>query len=91
MLPLLGCPQVFWALAESQYQFPPPDAAIPFPLASRKIPAVLSRGRRLSWSCRRRKRLAILGATGAGKSTLLCNMIASDIAAGLGVTVVGPN
>jgi len=39
----------------------------------------------------RRKHVAIFGATGAGKSTLLRNMIAWDIAAGLGVTVVDPH
>ncbi len=39
----------------------------------------------------RRRHLAIFGATGAGKSTLLRNMIASDIKAGLGVTVVDPH
>jgi hypothetical protein len=39
----------------------------------------------------RRKHMAIFGATGAGKSTLLRNMIAWDIAAGAGVTVVDPH
>ena len=39
----------------------------------------------------RRRHLAIFGATGAGKSTLLRNMIASDIAAGVGVTLVDPH
>src|ERR1035438_3613313 len=39
----------------------------------------------------RRKHRAIFGATGAGKSTLLRNMIAWDIAAGAGVTVVDPH
>ena len=39
----------------------------------------------------RRKHLAIFGATGAGKSTLLRNMIAWDIAAGLGVSVLDPH
>src|SRR5260370_26759998 len=39
----------------------------------------------------RRKHMAIFGTTGAGKSTLLRNMIAYDIAAGLGVTVVDPH
>lgn len=39
----------------------------------------------------RRKHMAILGTTGAGKSTLLRNMIAWDIAAGLGVSVVDPH
>src|ERR1017187_5552512 len=39
----------------------------------------------------RRKHMAIFGATGAGKSTLLRNMIATDIAAGAGVTVVDPH
>jgi Helicase HerA, central domain/TraM recognition site of TraD and TraG len=39
----------------------------------------------------RRKHMAIFGATGAGKSTLLRNMIAWDIASGLGVTVVDPH
>jgi type IV secretory pathway TraG/TraD family ATPase VirD4 len=39
----------------------------------------------------RRKHMAIFGATGAGKSTLLRNMIAWDIEAGDGVTVVDPH
>jgi hypothetical protein len=39
----------------------------------------------------RRKHMAIFGATGAGKSTLLRNMIAWDISAGAGVTVVDPH
>jgi len=39
----------------------------------------------------RRRHLAIFGGTGSGKSTLLRNMIASDIAAGVGVTVVDPH
>lgn len=39
----------------------------------------------------RRKHMAILGTTGAGKSTLLRNMVASDIASGIGVTVVDPH
>lgn len=39
----------------------------------------------------RRRHLAIFGATGAGKSGLLRNMIAADIAAGHGVTVVDPH
>jgi hypothetical protein len=39
----------------------------------------------------RRKHMAIFGTTGAGKSTLLRNMIAYDIAAGLGVSVVDPH
>jgi hypothetical protein len=39
----------------------------------------------------RRKHMAIFGATGAGKSTLLRNMIAWDIDAGAGVTVVDPH
>ena len=39
----------------------------------------------------RRKHLAIFGATGAGKSTLLRNMIAWDISAGAGVSVVDPH
>ncbi len=39
----------------------------------------------------RRNHLAIFGATGSGKSTLLRNMIAWDISAGAGVTVVDPH
>src|ERR1700677_4731134 len=39
----------------------------------------------------RRKHLPILGATGAGKSTLLRNMIAWDISAGAGVSVIDPH
>ena len=39
----------------------------------------------------RQKHMAIFGATGAGKSTLLRNMIAWDIAAGTGVSVVDPH
>src|SRR5690242_10602882 len=39
----------------------------------------------------RRKHMAIFGSTGAGKSTLLRNMIACDIASGIGLTVVDPH
>src|SRR5579884_170508 len=39
----------------------------------------------------RRRHLAIFGGSGSGKSTLLRNMIAADIAAGHGVTVVDPH
>jgi len=39
----------------------------------------------------RRKHTAIFGTTGAGKSTLMRNMIASDIASGIGCTVVDPH
>src|SRR5271155_3361999 len=39
----------------------------------------------------RRRHLALFGGTGSGKSTLLRNMIADDIAAGHGVTVVDPH
>jgi len=39
----------------------------------------------------RRKHAAIFGATGAGKSTLLRNMIAWDISAGAGASVVDPH
>jgi hypothetical protein len=39
----------------------------------------------------RRRHLALFGGTGSGKSTLLRNMIAADIAAGHGVTVVDPH
>jgi hypothetical protein len=39
----------------------------------------------------RRKHLAVFGATGAGKSTLLRNMIAWDISAGAGVSVIDPH
>jgi hypothetical protein len=39
----------------------------------------------------RRRHLAIFGGTGAGKSTLIRNMVASDIAAGHGITVVDPH
>ena len=39
----------------------------------------------------RRRHVGIFGATGAGKSSLMRNMIASDIAEGLGVTVVDPH
>lgn len=39
----------------------------------------------------RRKHLAVFGATGAGKSHLVRSMIASDILAGHGVTVVDPH
>ena len=39
----------------------------------------------------RRKHLAIFGATGAGKSALAGNMIAWDISAGAGVSVVDPH
>jgi len=39
----------------------------------------------------RRRHMGIFGGTGSGKSTLLRNTIASDIAAGLGVTVVDPH
>jgi type IV secretory pathway TraG/TraD family ATPase VirD4 len=39
----------------------------------------------------RRRHLALFGSTGSGKSTLLRNMLAEDIAAGHGVTVVDPH
>ncbi len=39
----------------------------------------------------RRRHLAIFGTTGSGKSGLLRTMIAEDIAAGLGVTVIDPH
>jgi Type IV secretion-system coupling protein DNA-binding domain len=39
----------------------------------------------------RRRHLALFGGTGSGKSTLLRNMIAEDIAAGHGVSVVDPH
>ncbi|HTR35817.1 MAG TPA: DUF87 domain-containing protein [Bryobacteraceae bacterium] len=39
----------------------------------------------------RRRHLALFGASGAGKSSLLRNILASDIAAGHGVTVVDPH
>jgi DNA helicase HerA-like ATPase len=39
----------------------------------------------------RRKHMAIFGTTGAGKSTLMRNMIAADIASGIGCTVVDPH
>ena len=39
----------------------------------------------------RRKHTAIFGTTGAGKSTLMRNMIATDIAHGVGVTVIDPH
>src|ERR1700682_154399 len=39
----------------------------------------------------RRRHLALFGGSGSGKSTLLRNMLAEDIAAGHGVTVVDPH
>src|SRR5579863_6393682 len=39
----------------------------------------------------RRRHLALFGASGSGTTTLYRNMIASDIAAGHGVTVVDPH
>ncbi len=39
----------------------------------------------------RRRHLALFGASGSGKSTLLRNIIAGDIAAGHGVTVIDPH
>jgi hypothetical protein len=39
----------------------------------------------------RRRHLAVFGGSGSGKSTLLRNMLAGDIAAGHGVTVVDPH
>jgi hypothetical protein len=39
----------------------------------------------------RRRHLALFGGTGSGKSTLMRNMLAEDIAAGHGVTVVDPH
>src|SRR5271155_375737 len=39
----------------------------------------------------RRRHLALFGSTGSGKSTLMRNMLAEDIAAGHGVTVVDPH
>jgi DNA helicase HerA-like ATPase len=39
----------------------------------------------------RRRHVSIFGASGAGKSAMLCRMIAGDILAGHGVTVVDPH
>lgn len=39
----------------------------------------------------RRRHLALFGASGAGKSSLMRNMLAEDILAGHGVTVVDPH
>src|SRR5580704_11547171 len=39
----------------------------------------------------RRRHLALFGASGAGKSSLMRNMLAEDIVAGQGVTVVDPH
>ena len=39
----------------------------------------------------RRRHLAVFGGSGSGKSTLFRNMLAGDIAAGHGVTVVDPH
>src|SRR5665213_4542646 len=39
----------------------------------------------------RRRHLAVFGGSGSGKSTLLRNIIAGDIAAGHGVTVIDPH
>jgi ABC-type oligopeptide transport system ATPase subunit len=39
----------------------------------------------------RRRHLALFGGSGSGKSTLLRNILASDIAAGHGVTVIDPH
>ena len=39
----------------------------------------------------RRRHLAVFGGSGSGKSTLFRNMLAADIAAGHGVTVVHPH
>ena len=36
----------------------------------------------------RRKHMAMFGTTGVGKSTLMRNMIASDIASGMGCSIV---
>jgi len=39
----------------------------------------------------RRRHLALFGASGSGKSSLMRNMLAEDILAGHGVTVVDPH
>ena len=39
----------------------------------------------------RRRHMSVFGTSGAGKSSMLCGMIASDILAGHGVTVVDPH
>src|SRR5436190_523016 len=39
----------------------------------------------------RRKHMAIFGKSGVGKTTLMRNMIAADLAAGNGLTVVDPH
>ena len=39
----------------------------------------------------RRRHLALFGGSGSGKSTLLRNILAGDIAAGHGVTVIDPH
>src|SRR6266542_3955397 len=53
--------------------------------------ALFSQGEFVIPSEARQNHTAIFGMTGAGKSTLARNMIAEDIQAGIGVTVLDPH
>ena len=64
----------------------------PVPIGIQHDPgALFSQGELVIPSDARRKHMAIFGTTGAGKSTLMRNMIATDIASGIGCTVVDPH
>ncbi len=64
----------------------------PIALGRQHDPGVLfEQGELVIPSDTRRKHTAIFGTTGAGKSTLMRNMIATDLASGMGCTVVDPH
>jgi len=64
----------------------------PVPIGIQHDPgALFAQGELVIPSDARRKHMAIFGTTGAGKSTLMRNMIAFDIASGIGCTVVDPH
>src|ERR1700682_1000702 len=61
----------------------------PVPIGIQHDPgALFAQGELVIPSETRRKHMAIFGTTGAGKSTLMRNMIAADLASGIGCTVV---
>jgi hypothetical protein len=69
-----------------------PMSLEPVPIGIQHDPgAVYQQGELVINSEARRKHMAIFGTTGAGKSTLMRNMIATDIASGIGCTVVDPH
>ncbi|HEV8039831.1 MAG TPA: type IV secretion system DNA-binding domain-containing protein [Bryobacteraceae bacterium] len=64
----------------------------PVPIGIQHDPGALyEQGELVINSEARRKHMAIFGTTGAGKSTLMRNMIAFDIASGVGCTVIDPH